>query len=187
MPSKSPVPRSFSRSATTARQREAIKLLANGVTAKEAGRQLGGITENGVRKLWARALRQQAKEMRTADAYERGLAMVMLRLEALLATWLAKGIAGDKDGADIALRTLALIMRVCGYDDQRSTRPQVGDGGDPATDGPGQPLPAAQLAGVLSRLEDIGNRLATNGQPVIEGEITEHSQPEQESNENTPS
>lgn len=181
MPNNSPVPRSFSRSATTARQREAITLLANGVTAKEAGRKLGGITENGVRKLWARALRAQAREMRSADAYERGLAQLMLRLEALLATWLAKGIAGDKDGADISLRTLALIMRVCGYDDQRTTRPQIGDGGDTAEPGHAQPLPAAQLAGVLERLEDIGNRLATSEQPVIEGQLApDPPQPEQE-------
>lgn len=183
MPSNSPVPRSFGRSATTARQRKAIDLLANGLTAKQAGAQLGGITENGVRKLWARALRAQAAEMRTSDAYERGLARIMLHLEALLATWLAKGIAGDKDGAEIALRTLALIMRVCGYDSPATTRPQVGDGGDPATDtGPGRPLDAGLVNAVLDRLETIGNRLTDDSAaPVIEGQLaTPEPQPEQE-------
>jgi hypothetical protein len=178
MPGKSPVPRSFSRSAITARQRQAIMLLANGVTAKEAGRQLGGISENGVRKLWHRALRAQAREMRTVDAYERGLTTIMLKLEALLAPWLTKGIAGDKDGADISLRTIALIMRVAGYDSPATTRPQPGDGGEPA-DGPGMPLNAAQVADVLARLEGIGNRLS-EAAPVIDGQLAIEQQPQPE-------
>lgn len=185
MPGKSPVPRSFSRSATTARQRQAIDLLANGLTAKEAGRRLGGISENGVRKLWARALRAQAAEMRNSDAYERGLALILLRLETLLLPWLAKGIAGDKDGADVALRTLALIMRVCGYDSPATTRPQIGDGGDTAADtGPGQPLAPAQVAGVLERLEDIGNRLSDAARAqTIEGQLADQPATEKETNE----
>lgn len=180
MPGKSPVPRSFSRSAVTARQRKAIDLLANGATAKEAGQRLGGISENGVRKLWARALRAQARDMRDSDAYERGLVVVMLKLEALLAPWLVKGIAGDKDGADIALRTLALIMKVCGYDNPAATRPQVGDGGDTPDAGHGRPLDPSQLASVLTRLEDIGTRLAAASSPVIEGELADQPANEQE-------
>lgn len=181
MPGRSPVPRSFSKSATTARQRAAIDHLANGLTAKETGQRLGGISENGVRKLWARALRAQAASMRESDAYERGLALILLRLETLLLPWLAKGIAGDKDGADIALRTLALIMRVCGYDDPKTTRPQVGDGGDTTAAGPGQPLAPSQVAGVLERLEDIGARLAEAApQAAIEGHVVEEQpQPEE--------
>lgn len=178
MPGKSPVPRSFSRSATTARQRQAIVLLANGVTAKDAGVELGGISENGVRKLWNRALRAQARDMRSADAYERGLTAIMLKLEALLSPWLIKGIGGDKDGADISLRTIALIMRVAGYDDPAATRPQPGDGGTPA-DSPGLPLNASQVAEVLARLEGIGNRLA-EAAPVIEGQLALEEQPQTE-------
>lgn len=187
MPSKSPVPRSFGKAATTARQRQAIQYLANGLTAKEAGQRLGGISENGVWKLWNRALRAQAKDMRSLDAYEIGLARVLIRLEALLAPWLIKGIAGDKDGADISLRTLALIMRVCGYDNPASTRPQVGDGGgEPAVDtGAGRPLDASTVAGVLDRLEDISKRLnSAAGGEVIDGQLaTEQPLPEQENHE----
>lgn len=186
MPGKSPVPRSFGRAATTARQREAIRYLANGLTAKETGQKLGGISENGVWKLWNRALRAQARDMRDADAYERGLALVMLRLEALLGPWLTRGIAGDKDGADIALRTLSLIMRVCGYDDPASTRPQVGDGGaaNALETASGRPLDPTAVAGVLDRLEDIAKRINPAAAEVIEGQLaTEEPLPEQEQSE----
>ena len=181
MAHNSPVPRSFSKSAMTARQRKAIDLLANGVTAVEAGRQLGGVSENGVRKLWNRALAAQAREMRSADAYERGLAALMIRLEAMLLKWLPRAHQLDKDAADICLRTFALMMRISGYDAPNSTRPHAAD--DEPDDNQlataGKVLPPEQIAGVLDRLETIARKIneAQSGN-VIEGETVEPVHPE---------
>lgn len=172
----SPVPRSFGRKATTARQRKAIDLLANGLTAEQAAQELGGITVNGVRKLWNRALAAQAADLRDADAYERGLTVVMLRLEKMLAAWMPKALALDKDAADIALRTIGLVMKVCGYDTQGS-RPQRDDGDGPG-DNAGEVLPESAIKAILDRLEVTAGKLNAPETIVIAGEIVdEHEGP----------
>lgn len=168
----SPVPRSFGRKATTARQRKAIDLLANGLTAEQAAQELGGITVNGVRKLWNRALAAQAADLRDADAYERGLTVVMLRLEKMLAAWMPKALALDKDAADIALRTIGLVMKVCGYDTQGS-RPQRDDG-DVTSDSAGEVLPESAIKAILDRLEVTAGKLNAPETIVIAGEIVDN-------------
>lgn len=187
--STSPVPRSFSKSATTARQRRAIELLANGYTAAQAGAELGGITENGVRKLWARALRAQAAELRESDAYERGLAITLLRLETMLTRWLPRANQLDKDAADIALRILGLIIRVCGYDEKGPAR------GPRAIEAPesdaiaGVVLPADAIEGVLGRLEAIAGKhnAPEDISPVIAGELVGDTPQPNTGNEEKPS
>lgn len=152
------LPRSWSPSQTTARQREIIRLMALGVPMPKIAQQLGNITESAARKLGRRALIAQANDLRAAGSFEQALALYLIRVEMMLSVWLPKGLAGDEKAAEIAHRYLSMVADVHGF----KTMPRdFGNGND---DGPaGDDLVNA----VLDRLEQLHQRL----NPTIEGEV----------------
>jgi hypothetical protein len=162
------LPRSWSPSQTTARQREIIRLMALGVTMPEIARQLGNITESAARKLGRRALIAQADDLRAAGSYEAGLALYLTRYEMLLSVWLPKAVAGDEKAADLCGKYLVQVGRVSGYE----ALPREDTGGD--DDGPAG---ADMVAAVLDRLEQLHERL--NPAPTtIDGEVIDEDKTE---------
>lgn len=114
MPHTSPVPRSFSPTATTARQRLAIELFASGLKVPEIGRQLGGISDSGVRKLIRRALDRQAAALRADGAHERAAAQFWQWHQQLMTAWMPRALALDDKAADFVAKLLALYVDVKG-------------------------------------------------------------------------
>lgn len=157
------LPRSWSPSQTTARQREIIRLMALGVSMPNIARQLGNITESAARKLGRRALIAQAAELRATGSFEEALALYLLRVEMLIAVWLPKALAGDEKGADLTHKYLSMVADVQGF----KTMPRDFGAGDGD-----QPAPADLVAGVLDRLEQLSQRL----NPVIEGHVVDDEQ-----------
>ena len=154
------LPRSWSPSQTTARQREIIRLMALGVPMHKIAAELGNITESAARKLGRRALIAQAEDLRSAGAYEAGLALYLTQYQMLLAVWLPKALAGDEKAADLCSKYLVQIGRVSGYE---AIQRDPGDGDD---DGPAG---ADMVAQVLDRLEQLHERLKPP--TTIDGEV----------------
>jgi hypothetical protein len=158
------LPRSWSPSQTTARQREIIRLMALGRTMPEIAKELGNITESAARKLGRRALIAQAEDLRAAGSWEASLALYLVRYEMLLAVWLPKALAGDEKAADLAGKYLVQVGRVSGFE---AIPREPGSGDD---DGPAG---ADMVAAVLDRLEQLHERLKP---PTIEGEVLNEEQ-----------
>jgi hypothetical protein len=171
------LPRSWSPSQTTARQREIIRLMALGVTMPDIAKQLGNITESAARKLGRRALIAQADDLRAAGSWEAGLALYLTRYEMLLAVWLPKALAGDEKAADLAGKYLVQVGRVSGFE---SVPREYGPGDD------SEPAGADMVAAVLDRLEQLHERLKP---PTIDGEVVEQEEegtPDAPTNEGQP-
>lgn len=158
------LPRSWSPSQTTARQREIIRLMAIGVPMPKIAEQLGNITESAARKLGRRALIAQAEDLRAAGAWEAGLALYLTRYEMLLSVWLPKALAGDEKAADLCGKYLVQVGRVSGYE----AIPREGGSGD--DDGPATP---DMVAAVLDRLEQLSERL---NPATIDGEVIDEEE-----------
>lgn len=126
MPHTSPVPRSFSPTAVTARQRLAIELFAAGLKVPEIGRRLGGISDSGVRKLIRRALDRQAAALRADGAHERAAAQFWQWHGQLMTAWMPRALALDDKAADFVAKLLAL------YVDVKGLRRQAGEAGSAA-------------------------------------------------------
>lgn len=163
------LPRSFSPSATTARQREIIRLMALGVKMPEIARQLGNITESAARKLGRRALVAQAAELRSMAGFEVALALHMVRYEMLLSVWMPKAVAGDDKAADLVGKWLGQIADINGFKQVLKGAP--GDGDD-------APAPADLVAGVLDRLEQLHERLRPSN--VIDGDVVDEEEEEED-------
>lgn len=163
----SDLPRTWSPSQTTARQREIIRLMALGVPMPEIAKKLGNITESAARKLGRRALISQAADLRATGSFEAALALYMIRIEMLLSVWLPKALAGDEKAADLASKYLSQVADVNGF----KTMPR--DFGQNGDDGPaGDDLVAA----VLDRLEQLSQRL--NPAATIDGEVIDEEEEE---------
>lgn len=183
----SPVPRAFSHSQTTARQRKVIDLLANGVKPVEIAKQLGGITENGVRKLIARALKAQAADLLSTGAFERAAGLYLLWNERLMAGWMpyalprvhnGETVPPDKDAADVVIKLMKQFADVYGLNAPIKVQPV-----DPAT--ANAPRPEGEVvAAVMAHLDELSERMGLiaggNSAPVVvlEGEtVSEQVQP----------
>jgi DNA-binding CsgD family transcriptional regulator len=182
MPGKSPLPRSFSPSATTARQRRVIELLANGKKAREIAHELGGITENGARKLMARALAAQARRLLSEEAFEQAAATYLGWHERLFEAWMPYAVGyvdgqtmkPDKDGADVVLKLMKQYADVYGLNAPIRVQPV-------AADDPGAVRPEADIVtAVMTHLDELSERMGLIGGPppvVIEGESTPTESP----------
>lgn len=162
----SDLPRSWSPSQTTARQREIIRLMALGVTMPEIARRLGNITESAARKLGRRALIAQAADLRAAGSFDEALALYLIRVEMMLSTWLPKAFAGDEKAAEISHRYLSMVADVQGF----KAMPRDSGAGDAD-----QPAPADLVAGALDRLEQLAQRLNPG---VIDGQVVDDEEEE---------
>lgn len=158
----SDLPRSWSPSATTARQMEVIRLLAIGVKYPAIAKQLGNITESAARKLGRRALVALAKDLRSMAGFESALALHMVRYDMLLAVWMPKALAGDDKAAQICGTYLGQIADINGFKQILKADQLQGDDA---------PAPADLVAGVLDRLEQLHHRLNPGG--VIDGEVVD--------------
>ena len=166
MAGKSPLPRSFSPSATTARQRKVIELLSLGKKVREIADEMGGITEDGVRKLMRRALTAQAADLRSADAFDRAAATYLIRHDALMESWfpLAIGRTPNKDAADVVLKLMNLFADVYGLKAAIKVEPvSAGEGGHARVE-------AEVVEVVLGRLQELSERQRP---AEIEGTATE--------------
>lgn len=179
MPGKSPLPRSFSHSQTTARQRKVIDLLANGVKPKDIAAEMGGITENGVRKLMARALAAQAQFLLSDGAFATAAAIYLTRHDALLAAWFPHAIGGfvngeqvplSKDAADIVMKLMNMYADVYGLKAPVKVQPVAAE---PAPTRPTVDLVSA----VMDHLDELAARM---GPPpvILEEEVTGDDVPE---------
>jgi len=152
------LPRTWSPSQTTARQREIIRLMALGVPMPRIAEQLGNITESAARKLGRRALIAQAADLRATGSFEAALSLYMIRIEMLLSVWLPRALGGDEKAADLCGKYLSQVADVHGF----KTMPRdFGQGGDDS------PADADLVAQVLDRLEQLHVRLT----PTIDGEV----------------
>lgn len=161
----SPLPRSFSPSATTARQRHCIELMSLGRTAAQIAAEMGGITENGARKLMKRALMGQAAELLSADAFARAAALYLLHHDAMMQAWFprAVGTHPDKDAADVALKLMNLFADVYGLK-TINIQPLA-----PVEEGSGR-VGADVVQVVLARLQELSDRQQP---PAIEATVAE--------------
>lgn len=158
----SELPRSWSPSQTTARQREIIRLMALGVSFPRIAEELGNITESAARKLGRRALISQAADLRSAESFAAALALHMTRYELLLSVWFPKAMAGDDKAADLVGKYMSQIGDIQGF----KTMPREfgnGDGDEPAS--------ADLVKMALDRLEQLHERL--QGPSTIDGEVVE--------------
>lgn len=166
----SELPRSWSPSAVTARQREVLRLLCLGVKYPEIAKQLGNITESAARKLGRRALVAQARELRSMEGFETSLALHMLRYDMLFATWFPKAVAGDEKAAQLVGTWMGQIADINGFK-QILKSDQLG--------GDDSPAGADLVAGVLDRLEQLHARHFGGGE-VIDGEFLDKEDGEED-------
>lgn len=171
MSGKSPLPRSFSPSATTARQRRVIELLSLGKKVREIAAEMGGITEDGVRKLMRRALTAQAADLRSADAFDRAAAIYLIRHDALMEAWYPAALARDKDAFDAVYKLMNLFAEINGLKAPIKIEP-VGAG-----EGAHARVGAEVVEVVLGRLQELSERQRP---AAIEGTATEAAAEESE-------
>jgi hypothetical protein len=174
MSGKSPVPRSFSHAQATARQRRVIELLAAGTKARDIAKTMGGITENGARKLMARALKAQAAVLLSDGAFEAAAAVYLERHDMLLEAWLPHALGvnpdapnergkPDKDAADVVLRLMKLFADVYGLNAPIRVQPVDPDSG------PGRPG-VDLVTAVMAHLDELSERMgimATPATPIV--------------------
>lgn len=158
---KSGPKRAFSHAQMTARQRVVIEMLARGAKAKEIAAKLG-ITENGARKLMARALGAQAKELLSTEAYEHAAARYLLQHDVMLQAWFPDAVGIDEHGnrvpkdkaaADVVLNLMKQYAQVYGLNAPVKIQPV----------GPAEPQgvrPHADLVStVLEHLDELAERM----------------------------
>lgn len=177
--------RAFSHAQMTARQRIVIELLARGAKAKEIAGKLG-ITENGARKLMARALGAQAKELLSAEAYQNAAARYLLQHDALLEAWFPHAVGvgvvdgervkPDKEAADVVLNLMKQYAQVYGLNAPVKIQPV----------GPAEPQgvrPAADVVGaVMQHLDELAERMGALPKAIEAQEVD--AEPVTESAEN---
>lgn len=167
MSGPSNLPRSWSPSAATARQRKVIELLAMGKQVPQIARELA-ITDNAVWKLMRRALANQAKDLQTPEGFDRAKALYLLHHDAMMATWFprAVGTHPDEKAADIVMKLMSLYADVSGLKAPVKIEP-VGDGVELAR--------PEVVALVLDRLDELAAR--STPPKEIEGEVVDTQSP----------
>lgn len=150
---------SKSRRAVTARQRRVIELAALGTPIAEIAKQMGSVRVDTIQDLLDRALANQAEELRSEGAWERAYALHIARLDALMAAWMPKALAGDDKAADKVDKWLTHLERVGGLaaPQRLEAAVVVEDGADTR---------ANVIAAVLARLDDVKIR-----QQIIDGDV----------------
>lgn len=179
-------PQAFSHAQTTARQRLVIELLSMGTKAADIATRLG-ISENGARKLMARALKAQAVELLSTEAHERAAALYLLWHDGMLQAWMPYALgrigrqvqAPDKDAADVVLKLMKQFADVYGLNAPVLVQPVA-----PAADGlpvrPQQDLVAA----VMKHLDELAERQFPP--PIIQHELEAQATPIPEVNAASP-